>query len=47
MGIALIYFVCLMLFGRISGGHFNPVITIILVIEESITKKKALYYILP
>jgi len=46
-GIALIYFVSLMLFGRISGGHFNPVITLILLIEGTITRKKAITYVLP
>lgn len=43
----MIYFICLLMFGRISGGHFNPVITLIVYIEGQLTAKKALSYILP
>ncbi|KAM3130232.1 hypothetical protein pb186bvf_017627 [Paramecium bursaria] len=46
-GISLIYFVCLIFFGRISGGHFNPIITLVGYIDGSIDKKKALYFIGP
>lgn len=34
----------LIFFGRLCGGHFNPIITLIGYIDGSVTKKKAIYY---
>ncbi|CAD8110899.1 unnamed protein product [Paramecium sonneborni] len=44
-GVALVYFVGLIVFGRLSGGYFNPICTLIGYIDGSISKKKALYYV--
>lgn len=44
-GVCLVYFVALIFCGRLSGGHFNPIITLIGYIDSTISKKKCLYYI--
>lgn len=36
-----------MVFGRISGGHFNPIVTLIVYIDGDMKFRKALSYILP
>ncbi|CAD8099481.1 unnamed protein product [Paramecium sonneborni] len=43
-GVALVYFVGLLVCGRLSGGYFNPICTLIGFVNGSISKKKALYY---
>lgn len=44
-GISLVYCTSLLLFGRLSGGYFNPICTLIGFIEGSIPKKRAIYYV--
>lgn len=44
-GVSLVYFTSLILFGRLSGGHFNPICTLIGFIDGCLSKKKAIYYV--
>ncbi|CAD8151962.1 unnamed protein product [Paramecium octaurelia] len=44
-GLSLVYFISLTLFGRLSGGYFNPICTLVGFIDGAITKKKTIYYI--
>ncbi|CAK70427.1 unnamed protein product (macronuclear) [Paramecium tetraurelia] len=44
-GLSLVYFISLTLFGRLSGGYFNPICTLVGFIDGAISKKKTLYYI--
>ncbi|CAK86565.1 unnamed protein product (macronuclear) [Paramecium tetraurelia] len=44
-GVALVYFIGLMVCGRLSKGYFNPICTLIGYIDGSIPQKRAIYYI--
>jgi glycerol uptake facilitator-like aquaporin len=44
-GVSLVYFTSLIVFGRLSGGHFNPICTLIGFIDGCISKRKAIYYV--
>ncbi|CAD8101398.1 unnamed protein product [Paramecium sonneborni] len=44
-GLSLIYFISLILFGRLSGGYFNPICTLIGFIDGTINSKKTIYFI--
>ncbi|CAD8093942.1 unnamed protein product [Paramecium sonneborni] len=44
-GLSLIYFTSLILFGRLSGGYFNPICTLIGFIDGTINKKKTVYFV--
>ncbi|CAD8187226.1 unnamed protein product [Paramecium pentaurelia] len=44
-GLSLVYFISLILFGRLSGGYFNPICTLIGFIDGAINKKKTLTFV--
>ncbi|CAD8083862.1 unnamed protein product [Paramecium primaurelia] len=44
-GLSLVYFISLILFGRLSGGYFNPICTLIGFIDGGINQKKTLTFV--
>ncbi|KAM3139234.1 hypothetical protein pb186bvf_008644 [Paramecium bursaria] len=45
--VALGYFGCLLLFARLTGGHFNPAISLCMALAGAITPKTLMVYIVP
>jgi len=43
--VAFVLFALIEIFGPISGAHFNPIVTIIMILEKKISPTKAAFYI--
>ena len=46
IAVSAILFVIIEIFGPISGGHFNPIVTMVMLFEKKITAIKSIQYIL-